>query len=404
MATATSEFFIWSGTDKNGRQTKGEIKAPSQAMARAQLRQKGINPRSVRRKPKPLFRARKKPIRPSDLAIFTRQLATMMKAGVPLVQSFDIVADGLDNPSMRDLVNTIKNDVAAGTGLATTLAKYPRHFDELFCSLVGAGESAGTLEVMLDRVATYKEKTEQLKAKIKKALTYPTAVVVVALVVSGILLVKVVPQFAETFSSFGADLPAFTLFVLRLSDFMQSWWFIILAAIIAGVYAFKELRLRSKRFGEIIDRLMLKAPIFGGIVHNAVVARFARTLATTFNAGVPLVEALESTAGAAGNSVYSKAILQIRDDVTTGQTLYQSVKTTGLFPNMLLQMISIGEESGQLDEMLDKVANHYEDAVDNAVDGLSSLMEPMIMSILGVLVGGLMIAMYLPIFMLGSVI
>ena len=402
--TATSELFLWSGTDKNGRQTKGEINAASQAMARAQLRQRGITPRSVRRKGKPLFSASKKPIKPVDVAIFTRQLATMMKAGVPLVQSFDIVADGIENPSMKELVNKIKNDVAAGGGLAPSLEKYPRYFDELFCSLVGAGEAAGTLEVMLDRVATYKEKTEQLKAKIKKALTYPIAVVVVALVVTGILLVKVVPQFAETFQSFGADLPAFTLFVLGLSDFMQQWWFIILIAIIGSVYLFKEMKLRSTKFAEALDRLTLKLPVFGDIAHDAVVARFSRTLATTFNAGVPLVEALESTAGAAGNSVYAKAILDIRDDVTTGTTLYQSVKSTGLFPNMLLQMISIGEESGQLDEMLDKVATHYEEAVDNAVDSLSSLMEPMIMSILGVLVGGLMVAMYLPIFMLGSVI
>jgi len=320
------------------------------------------------------------------------------------VQSFDIVADGLENPTMRKLVTTIKNDVAGGTGLAVSLSKYPRHFDELFCSLVGAGESAGTLEVMLDRVATYKEKTEALKAKIKKAMTYPIAVIVVALVVTGILLVKVVPQFAETFQSFGSDLPAFTLMVLRLSEFMQSWWLIILGVIVAMVYGFREARLRSPAFAENIDKLSLKLPIVGGIVHDAVVARFSRTLATTFNAGVPLVEALESTAGAAGNSVYAKAILVIRDDVTTGTTLYQSVKSTGLFPNMLLQMISIGEESGALDDMLDKVATFYEEAVDNAVDSLSSLMEPMIMSILGVLVGGLMVAMYLPIFMLGSVI
>ncbi|MDP5052696.1 MAG: type II secretion system F family protein, partial [Congregibacter sp.] len=324
--------------------------------------------------------------------------------GVPLVQSFDIVGDGLENPSMKNLVSGIKNDVAAGGGLALSLSKFPRYFDELFCSLVEAGESAGTLEVMLDRVATYKEKTEQLKAKIKKALTYPTAVVIVALVVSGILLVKVVPQFATTFSSFGADLPAFTLMVLRLSDFMQAWWFIIIIGIIATVYAFKELRLKSKPFSDRVDKIMLKLPIFGDIVHDSVVARFSRTLATTFNAGVPLVEALESTAGASGNAVYSEAILRIRDDVTTGSTLYSSVKSTGLFPNMLLQMISIGEESGQLDEMLDKVATHYEEAVDNSVDSLSALMEPMIMSVLGVLVGGLMIAMYLPIFMLGSVI
>ena len=405
MATITSsDLFTWSGTDKNGRQTKGEINASSQAMARAQLRQRGITPKTVKRKPKPLFGPRKKPIKPADIAIFTRQLATMMKAGVPLVQSFDIVADGLENPTMRKLVTTIKNDVAGGTGLAVSLSKYPRHFDELFCSLVGAGESAGTLEVMLDRVATYKEKTEALKSKIKKAMTYPIAVIVVALVVTGILLVKVVPQFAETFQSFGSDLPAFTLMVLRLSEFMQSWWLIILAVIIATVFGVRELRLRSQGFAEGIDKLALKLPVVGGIVHDAVVARFSRTLATTFNAGVPLVEALDSTAGAAGNSVYAKAILVIRDDVTTGSTLYQSVKSTGLFPNMLLQMISIGEESGQLDEMLDKVAAFYEEAVDNAVDSLSSLMEPMIMSVLGILVGGLMVAMYLPIFMLGSVI
>ena len=403
-STATSDLFTWNGTDKNGRQTKGEINASSQAMARAQLRQRGITPKSVKRKPKPLFGPRKKPIKAADIAIFTRQLATMMKAGVPLVQSFDIVSDGLENPTMRNLVTTIKNDVAGGTGLAVSLSKYPRHFDELFCSLVGAGESAGTLEVMLDRVATYKEKTEALKAKIKKAMTYPIAVIVVALVVTGILLVKVVPQFAETFQSFGSDLPAFTLMVLRLSEFVQSWWLIMVGVIVAMVYGFREARLRSQGFAEAIDKLALKLPVVGGIVHDAVVARFARTLATTFNAGVPLVEALESTAGAAGNSDYAKAILVIRDDVTTGSTLYQSVKSTGLFPNMLLQMISIGEESGQLDEMLDKVATFYEEAVDNSVDSLSSLMEPVIMSVLGVLVGGLMVAMYLPIFMLGSVI
>lgn len=405
MATTTSSnIFVWTGTDKSGRQTTGEINAPSQAMARAQLRQRGVTPKSVKRKAKPLFGARKKPIKPADIAVFTRQLATMMKAGVPLVQSFDIVGDGLDNASMRELVRNIKNDVAGGTGLAPSLAKYPRHFDDLFCSLVGAGESAGTLEVMLDRVATYKEKTEALKAKIKKAMTYPAAVVVVAIIVTGILLIKVVPQFAETFQSFGSDLPAFTLFVLRISEFVQAWWFIMLGAMIAIVYVIRELRLKSVRFAEGVDKLALKAPIVGDIVHDAVVARFSRTLATTFNAGVPLVEALESTAGAAGNSVYAKAILHIRDDVTTGSTLYQSVKSTGLFPNMLLQMISIGEESGALDDMLDKVATHYEEAVDNAVDSLSSLMEPMIMSILGILVGGLMVAMYLPIFMLGSVI
>ncbi|MFV0477234.1 MAG: type II secretion system F family protein, partial [Parahaliea sp.] len=289
-------------------------------------------------------------------------------------------------------------------GLAVSLAKYPRFFDNLFCSLVASGESSGTLEIMLDRVATYKEKTEALKAKIKKALTYPIAVIMVALVVTAILLIKVVPQFAETFQSFGSDLPAFTLFVLHISEFVQEWYLIIGAGITAFIFGFRELKIRSIKVAEGIDRLALRMPIVGGIVHDAVVARFSRTLATTFAAGVPLVDALTSTAGAAGNSVYSKAILQIREDVTTGTTLYQAVKSTGLFPNMLLQMISIGEESGALDDMLDKVATHYEAEVDNAVDSLSSLMEPIIMSVLGILVGGLMVAMYLPIFMLGSVI
>ncbi len=405
MATAArADIFTWSGKDKNGRDSKGEITASSQSLARAQLRRQGIKAKSVRKKAKPLFGGKGKPIKVADIAIFTRQLATMMKAGVPLVQSFDIVAEGLDKESMRDLVNGIKNDVASGSGLAPSLAKHPRHFDELFCSLVASGEASGTLEVMLDRVATYKEKTEQLKAKIRKAMTYPTAVIAVAIVVTAILLIKVVPTFASTFKGFGADLPAFTLFVVGLSEFVQKWWFIILMGMFATFFAFREIKLRSVKFSEFLDRLALKAPVVGGIVHDAVVARFSRTLATTFAAGVPLVEALESTAGAAGNSVYSKAILQIRDDVTTGNTLYQSIKATGLFPNMLLQMVSIGEESGALDEMLNNVANHYEEAVDNAVDSLSSLMEPLIMSILGVLVGGLMIAMYLPIFMLGSVI
>ena len=406
MATsaARNDTFIWNGTDKSGRSSTGEIRAASTAMAKAQLRRQGIQPKNVKKKAKPLFGGQGKPIKPADIAIFTRQLATMLKAGVPLVQSFDIVAEGAEKPRMKELVGNIRNDVASGSGLAPSLAKYPRLFDDLFCSLVASGEDSGTLETMLDRVATYKEKTEQLKAKIKKALTYPTAVVVVAIIVTAILLIKVVPQFAETFRSFGSDLPAFTLFVLTISNFVQKWWFVILLMIIGAIFLFREAKLRSVAFAEFLDRLMLRAPVFGGIVHDAIIARFSRTLATTFAAGVPLVDALESTAGAAGNSVYAKAIRQIKDDVTTGSTLYSSTKATGLFPNMLLQMMSIGEESGALDEMLDKVANHYEEAVDNAVDSLSSLMEPMIMAILGVLVGGLMIAMYLPIFMLGSVI
>ena len=399
-----TDIFTWSGTDKSGRPGKGEITAISQAMARAQLRQQGIKPNNVRKKPKPLFGGKGKAIKPADIAIFTRQLATMLKAGVPLVQSFDIVEDGLEKPQMKALVVSIKNDVASGSGLAPSLAKHPRYFDELFCSLVGSGEDSGTLEVMLDRVATYKEKSEQLKAKIKKAMTYPTAVVCIALVVTGILLIKVVPVFANTFKNFGSELPAFTQFVMDISDFVIAWWFVMFGCIVGTIFAFREMKLRSVPFSEFLDRAALKTPVVGGIIHDAVIARFSRTLATTFAAGVPLVEALNSTAGAAGNSVYAKAIRRIRDDVTTGNTLYSAIKSTGLFPNMLLQMVSIGEESGALDDMLDKVATHYEEAVDNAVDSLSSLMEPLIMSVLGVLVGGLMIAMYLPIFMLGSVI
>ncbi len=406
MATTAikSDIFLWSGTDKTGRQSKGEIEAASQSMAKAQLRRQGIKPKIVRRKPKALFGGNGKPIKAADIALFTRQLATMMKAGVPLVQSFEICEEGMEKPRMQEMVRSIRQDVAAGNGLAPSLAKHPRHFDDLFCSLVGSGEESGTLETMLDRVATYKEKTEQLKAKIRKAMTYPSAVVIVAIIVTAILLIKVVPVFAQTFQNFGSELPAFTQFVMDISDFTQEWWIFILGGIIATIFGIREGRLRSVAFSEVIDKIMLKAPVVGGIVHDSVIARFSRTLSTTFAAGVPLVDALNSTAGAAGNSVYAKAILQIRDDVTTGTTLYNSIKATGLFPTMLMQMVSIGEESGSLDDMLGKVATHYEEAVDNAVDNLSSLLEPIIMSVLGVLVGGLLIAMYLPIFMLGSVI
>jgi len=401
---AENTVFFWSGTDRNGRKSKGEVLATSAAIARVQLRKQGVVAKSVKKKSKPLFTFGAKKIKAADIAIFTRQLATMMKAGVPLVQAFDIVAEGTDHEKMRELIMTVRTDVSSGTGLAGALEKHPAHFDELFCSLVASGENSGTLEVMLDRVATYKEKTEALKAKIKKALTYPIAVIVVAIVVTGILLVKVVPQFAETFQSFGSDLPGFTLFVLRISDWVQSWWFIMLLGFFAAGYAFSQAKRRSKRFADGIDAVALKLPIIGSVVHDAVIARFSRTLSTTFAAGVPLVDALESTAGAAGNAIYAQGIRRIRDDVTSGTALAISIRTTGLFPTMLLQMTAIGEESGSLDDMLGKVADHYEAAVDNAVDSLSSLMEPMIMSILGVLVGGLMIAMYLPIFMLGSVI
>jgi len=402
-ATAKSQMYIWQGTDRQGRPAQGELVGTNQATIKAQLRKQGIVAKTVKRKSKPLF-SNKKAIKPADIAIFARQLATMMKAGVPLVQSFDIVAEGLENPSMRDLVIEIKNEVASGNSLASSLAKHPKYFDDLFCSLVGSGEQAGTLETMLDRVATYKEKTESLKKKIKKAMTYPAAIVVVAVIVTGILLVKVVPQFASTFSSFGANLPAFTLFVLHLSEFTQAWWFIILAALIGAGVSFSEGRKRSHKFAEYTDRMFLKIPVIGDILYNSVIARFARTLSTTFAAGVPLVDALDSVAGAAGSIPYHDAIKRIREDVMTGQQLNLSIKATNMFPSMLIQMVAIGEESGALDEMLAKVAQHYEESVDAMVDGLTALLEPMIMAVLGVLVGGLMIAMYLPIFMLGSVI
>jgi len=406
MATQTvkTQTFAWQGVDRRGKQTKGEIQSESLGIAKAQLRRQGITPKTVSRKGRSLFSPRKKPIKPLDISVFTRQLATMMKAGVPLVQSFDIVADGLENPTMRELVLSIKNEVASGTSLAASLEKHPRYFDDLLCNLVAAGEQSGQLETMLDRVATYKEKTEILKAKIKKAVTYPAAVVVVAIVVTAILLVWVVPIFAETFTNFGSDLPVFTLFVLHLSEFVQEWWLIILASMVAIGYAFKEAKFRSVRFSEALDALSLRIPVVGKIVYNSVVARFSRTLATTFAAGVPLVDALDSVAGASGNAVYYKAIKKIRDDVTVGQPLNVAIRATELFPTMLLHMVTIGEESGALDDMLEKVAEHYEMEVDNAVDNLTALLEPFIMAVLGILVGGLLVAMYLPIFMLGSVI
>lgn len=406
MATSTATkttTFVWQGVDKKGQKTRGEVTATNATVVKVQLRKQGITAKSVKKKPKPLFETNKK-ITPQDIAIFTRQMATMMKAGVPLIQSFEIVAEGAENPTMRKLITEIKTDVAAGGGFAKSLAKHPKYFDDLFCNLVDSGEQSGTLETMLDRVATYKEKSEALKAKIKKAMNYPIAVICVAIIVTGILLVKVVPQFATTFENFGSELPAFTQLVVAMSEWMQANWFIGLGIIVAASFSFKEARQRSQTFSDKVDAFALKAPVVGDIVNNAVVARFSRTLATTFAAGVPLVDALQSVSGAAGNAVYKQAIDRIRADVTSGQSLYMSIKMTGLFPNMLLQMVSIGEESGALDDMLDKVATFYEAEVDNAVDGLTALLEPMIMSVLGILVGGLMIAMYLPIFAMGAAV
>jgi len=403
MATASSSVFIYKGVDKKGAKVQGEMSGVSTALVKSQLRKQGITTRSVRKKPKPLF-STGKPITPMDISIFTRQMATMMKAGVPLVQSFEIVAEGVDNPNLRDLIMGIHSEVASGTSFALALSSKPKYFDELFCNLVESGEQSGALETMLDRVATYKEKTEALKAKIKKAMNYPIAVLCIALVVTGILLVKVVPQFASTFSSFGADLPAFTLFYLGISDFVIEWWLIILAGIGIAVTSLKEAIKRSPAFADQMDALSLKLPVVGDIIYHSVLARFSRTLATTFSAGVPLIDALDSVAGAAGNAVYKKAILSVRDEVATGIALNVSLRRTGVFPSMLLQMTAIGEESGALDEMLDKVASFYEDAVDNMVDGMTALLEPIIMSFLGVIIGSLMIAMYLPIFQLGAVV
>ena len=355
--------FVWHGMDHNGHKSSGEVLAASAALARAKLRKQGIAAKSVKKKSIPFLTVGAGNIKTANIAVLIRQLATMMKAGVPLVQAFDIVAEGTDHERLRGLITTVRSDVSSGTGLAGALSKHPRFFDELLCALVASGENSGTLEIMLDRVATYKEKTEVLKAKIKQAMTYPIATIVVAIVVTGILLVKVVPQLAESFQSFGSDLPSFTLFVLRLSEWIQSWWLILLFCFFCAGYLFSRAKRRYKGFADWLDGVALQLPILGSIVHAAAIARFSRTLSTTFAAGIPLVEALESTAGAAGNAVYTSAIRRIRDDVTAGTALAIAIRTTGLFPTMLLQMTAIGEESGALDDMLGKVADHYEAAV-----------------------------------------
>ncbi|BCR23358.1 type II secretion system F family protein [Aquipseudomonas alcaligenes] len=399
-----TSMFIWEGTDKKGAKVKGELGGQNPALVKAQLRKQGINPTKVRKKSTSLFGGTGKKIKPMDIALFTRQMATMMKAGVPLLASFDIIGEGMENANMRKLVDEVKQDVAAGNSFASSLRKRPLYFDDLYCNLVDAGEQSGALETLLDRVATYKEKTEALKAKIKKAMNYPIAVIVVAFIVSAILLIKVVPQFESVFSNFGAELPAFTQMVIDLSELLQKWWLAVLAALFAAAFSFKEAHKRSEKFRNRLDRILLKVPLVGDIIYKSSVARYARTLATTFAAGVPLVEALDSVAGATGNVVFKTAVNKIKQDVSTGMQLNFSMRATGVFPSMALQMTAIGEESGALDDMLDKVASFYEAEVDNMVDSLTSLMEPMIMAVLGVLVGGLVIAMYLPIFQLGSVV
>ncbi len=403
--SAASQVFTYEGTDKTGKKTKGEITSTNANIAKAELRKQGINPTKVSKKGGGFnIAGMGAKVTPGDIALFTRQLATMMKAGVPLVQSFEIVADGMDNAAMRDLILKIRDEVASGNSFAHAIKTQPEHFDDLFCNLVEAGEQSGALETMLDRLATYKEKTEALKAKIKSAMNYPIAVLVVAGVVSGILLVKVVPQFEEIFAGFGAELPEFTQMVVDMSNFMQDWWFIFIAAMAAMFFAYKEAHKRSQAVRDGQERFMLKIPILGDILDKSCVARFARTLSTTFAAGVPLVDALDSVAGAAGNVVYLEAIYKIKEDVSSGIQLNTSMKSVGVFPNMVIQMVAIGEESGALDGMLDKAATYYEEMVDNAVEGLTSLMEPLIMSFLGVVIGGLIIAMYLPIFGMGDAI
>ena len=394
--------FAWQGRDKRGNRVKGKSLAPDEPALRAELRRQGIAPSRIRKQSKALRAGGK--VKPEDIAVFSRQLATMLAAGIPLVQAFEIVGNGHDKPSMQKLILDVKADVEGGTSLHESLAKHPLYFDDLYVNLVEAGEQAGALESLLDKIATYKEKTEALKKKVKKALFYPAAVLVVAIVVTVILLIFVIPQFESLFKGFGADLPAFTQMVIDLSKFVQNQG-IFLGIVTGGaIYAFAYFKKRSRAMREFLDRAMLKFPIIGPILNKAAIARYARTLATMFAAGVPLVEALESVAGATGNIVYENAVMKMKDEVATGQRLQRAMEATGLFPNMVNQMIAVGEESGSLDEMSGKVATFYEAEVDNAVDSMSSLLEPLIMAILGVLVGGLVIAMYLPIFKLGAVV
>jgi type IV pilus assembly protein PilC len=394
--------FRWEGRDKKGKRLKGRSIAPDEAALRADLRRQGIAPSRIRKQSGVLKKGGS--VKPMDIAVFSRQLATMLAAGIPLVQGFEIVGAGHEKPAMQKLILDIKSDVEAGTSLHEALAKHPLYFDDLYINLVEAGEQAGALDGLLDKIATYKEKTEALKKKVKKALFYPAAVLAVAIVVTIILLIFVIPQFESLFKGFGADLPAFTLMVINLSRFVQANGLYIAAVIAAAVWVFFYFKKRSKRMREFLDRAALKMPIIGPILNKAAIARFARTLSTMFAAGVPLVEALESVAGATGNIIYENAVMRMRDEVATGQRLQRAMETTELFPNMVVQMIAVGEESGSLDTMAGKVATFYEAEVDNAVDAMSSLLEPLIMVILGVLVGGLVIAMYLPIFKLGSVV
>lgn len=399
------DTFEWVGVSTRGKRLEGELTGASVALVKAQLRKQGITPSKVKRKAKPLFGiASKQKITPKDIALVTRQIATMLMAGVPLIQSIEMIGSGSSNKSVSKLMETIADEVKAGQPLSQALRRHPRYFDDLYCDLVASGEQSGALDKIFDRVAIYKEKSEALKSKIKKAMFYPIAVLVIALIVTSILLIFVVPQFQDIFAGFGAELPAFTLFVIGISEFMQEYWWMMLIVIVAFGWVFKEAHLKSLKLRDATDRAILKLPVIGMILNKAAVARYARTLSTTFAAGVPLVDALDSAAGASGNAVYRYAILEIKAEVSSGNQMNWAMRNSKIFPDMVIQMVAIGEESGSLDGMLGKVATIYEQEVDDAVDGLSSLLEPMIMAVLGVLVGGLIIAMYLPIFQLGSVI
>lgn len=393
--------YQWEGKDKKGKLVKGEIKASGEAFVNATLRRQGITIIKIK-KQSALKKSGK--VTDKDVTLFTRQLATMMKAGVPLLQSFDIVGKGHSNAAVARLLGDIKSDVETGSSLSQSFRKYPLYFDALFCNLIGAGEQAGILDTLLDRLATYKEKIQAIKSKIKSALFYPVSIIVVAFIITAVIMIFVIPAFKELFSSFGADLPAPTLIVMAMSDFFVSYWWAMFSAIGGGLWFFFYTWKRSEKMQSTMDRLLLKLPVFGHLIRIATIARFARTLSTMFAAGVPLVEALDSVAGASGNRVYYDATKKVQSEISTGTSLTVAMQNTDVFPNMVLQMVAIGEESGALDSMLAKVADYYEGEVDDAVDALASLMEPAIMVVLGVLIGGLVIAMYLPIFKMGSVV
>lgn len=397
-------LFVWEGVDKRGVKMKGEQQSKNANMLRAELRRQGITPNVVKTKPKPLFGQAGKPVTPKEIAFFSRQLATMMKSGVPIVSALEIIEGGQKNVRMKKLVESIRGDIESGSSLSEAIGKHPVQFDELYRNLVRAGESAGVLETVLDTIASYKENIETLKGKIKKALFYPAVVIMVAILVSAVLLIFVVPQFESVFKQFGADLPAFTKLIVAASRFMISYWWAVFGLLFAAIFGFIFFKKRSLAFQHFLDKVVLRIPVIGQIMHNSAIARFSRTLAVTFKAGVPLVEALETVAGATGNTVYEKAVHRVREDVSVGYPLNMSMKQVNLFPHMVIQMTAIGEEAGALDAMLFKVAEYFEQEVNNAVDTLSSLIEPMIMIFIGGVVGGMVVGMYLPIFKLAAAI